>query len=245
MLFSIRVGILRRAIWPKASYGIENTYVSKADLAQLRSRAIKALGLDYGNRSSYILTIAAGPLADPVLFIHWMRTQSFWKFLQINIEQRQVVHLLLASLHLQYPQGPVALFLQSVKFFGFSITAEFVIDFGSTFVKFLDCSLSLLFVMVKQAWLAAAARSMQHRQDTIGITHLHLDLCMNGFKDLDTQQRTILFRCYAGAVQTKSIKTKFMPIEETCDFCTQKESLEHRFFQCRAFQSFRDRHPEH
>lgn len=227
--------------WPNIFYGISTITLGNNHFQRLRSQSAKALHVNQiGANPELQLSCISVPLADPELYSVLSTIMAFRNHGDPDLAQFTLQHLADGG---SASQGPCTSFLAAVHKLAWHWThGETCTDQHGEPIRIISCPPAELKQRVIQAWQQRILHSTEAIRTTMtGLAKSDVRLTVKVLRNLPDDHQGLM-RCALNGTQYTNDALHHAGVTDTdaCRFCTQKDSLFHRTWQCPFFQDLRE-----
>ena len=229
--------------WPKVFYSISIAPIGPVHFGKLRTEVQRALGVKKFGANPELQCACICPIkCDPEYYALW-ETIVAYRLYSIP----EIAHVVLeagASGEKTTP-GPFSALLKSLHKIGWRWENQSVIDHNGMHIDIVHCPLAELRERLTIAWQERTCQLVEALRSTMrGLHKSDISLTMKDFH-VETPDRQGLLRCALnGTFYTNDVLVHTNKVEnDQCNFCSHKDSIEHRLFHCEYFQQERDKVP--
>lgn len=238
--YEFKATAIRVAAWPRALHAVSATALGHSWFQQLRSGAMKGLGVDFAGANSHIhLGMVEIPETDPQF---WAIMQTF-RLVRDCGNHKEVRHNLAALAHgqIRLPNnGITTTLMERIQALGWHISPLGCISDHFGVFSLFNTSLAEIKLRAGFAWTRVVAEAVGHRP---GFQQLHLAdpvQTRRWLKGLNTTDRALMHKALNGThISQDGLKYCQQASSDLCQFCGSSDSRFHRFWVCPYFQDFR------
>ena len=242
---AIKQLILRQAFWPKALHAVSISLLPLAEIAQLRTKAVRALGHGKaGAHPGIRLGLLSGNVAtDPGAFQLIRVFHDAHRFLN---KDRRILDLW-QSFHEHFIgsmlSGPFSKLVDQCDLIWWRVESPPVLlDHHGLPVDLLTDPWPSTQARLEDAWRQRLAREVAHRQDYNGLVGLQWPPSRTE-AHLTALQHAQVNALREGTFLTGHVQGKFDLVKGTaCPHCGADDTLAHRCLVCPTFEAVRTRH---
>ena len=237
--------ILIQAFWAKAFHAIGITLMPWADVARLRTKAVRALG--HGRAGAHpgvrLALLCNDITCDPG---GYQLIRVFQDFVRFMAKQPHIFDLW-SSFSSCFDgtlfSGPFSKLVEQCDLIWWRVCdPPYLIDHDGLPVNLQQDAWPFLRKRLTQAWQQRISREIAHRADFQGLAGLHWPPSPHETK-LTALELSRVNALREGAFLTNHQHSKFDLVKpSTCAFCPAEDTLVHRCLTCPAMQPVRDNH---
>ena len=231
--------------WPNIFYGVSTITLGNNHFQRLRSQSAKALHVNQiGANPELQLSCVGVPMADPELYSVLSTVMAFRNHGDPDLAQFTLQHLTDGG---TASQGPCTSFLAAVHKLAWHWThGDTCLDQHGEPIRITSCPPAELKQRVVQAWQQRILHSTEAIRTTMtGLANSDVRLTVKVLRSLPDDQQGLM-RCALNGTQYTNDALRHAGVTDTdaCRFCSKKDSLFHRTWQCSFFQDMRDALPD-
>eukprot|EP00438_Fugacium_kawagutii_P015675 Skav217052 [mRNA] locus=scaffold1849:236442:240761:+ [translate_table: standard] len=235
-----KVKAIKQAAWPNALHAVSSVNLSKECVREMRTAAMRSLGLEQLGASSLIqLSLLESPLTDPGFYI-LQRTVLDARYHLSEHESKHILNHLAIPNGKIYPDvGPCSVLLHRLNQVGWHWDEETFVDVAGQACDLWECPLQELTFRLMEAWQSHVLRTVSKR-DTFGgmeTASVHLTVRKMPKHPCD---KGILHRSLNGTFYTADHAKHMEGEQDTkCPFCGHADSQFHRHWECEELSEAR------
>ena len=200
------------SFWPKAMHGASNAPFTVAQIGNLRSKAVKALGLNKAGSNPLLrLTLSGQPLADPGFFQLTSIVTTFvriaGKHPDLRLRQQHFVEHFDGKL----THGPCCALVTQFSMLGWRLEPPWFADHDGVWFHLYRIDPRFLRTLLWEGWLQFLAGMVNHRHTMSTLTSLDPDLVLWNTHRLNALDRSRLSALQSGSFMSSDFQSKLMP----------------------------------
>ena len=234
--------LLLLVAWPRALHASSVVHLSDATLKDLRSGAMKGLGLDKAGASS-LLQLSLGeksPLSDPGFYVLWDSLTKFRRLAEPTVASVMLGEVAWTPDRQKKP-GPYGVLTTRLAKISWQYYRDTIfVDQENQPIDIMEAPIQELKTRVQRAWAQHVGEQVQNRHGFQGMPLV--DLAESQAKNPKwTHEEVGLIRVlHNGTMITNDHLHAIGRCDDNlCRFCQQPDSLEHRHWECEATEKFR------
>ncbi len=242
-----RMQLLYQAFWPKAFHGISNCTLGWHHVVHLRTAAMKALRLGRGgaNPGLRLGLLSASPLCDPGFYQCWMVLSTLRRLIDKQPSLLQLWSRYMSQWTGEDTQGPFGKLVEITQQLGWSIQIPHLQDHDGVQWHLQECDFSAFRRTLEEAWIQRIAADAARRRDFQGLDGVDYDVLRKAQAGLLPHEKAALLPLRDGTFVEPRQQAKFdLSKEVHCEWCGAPDSVAHRTFECRAFQTSREQYQD-
>ena len=228
--------------WPRALHAASVVHLSDAILTDMRRGAMKGLALDKAGANP-LLQLSLGepsPMSDPGFYILW---DSITKFRRLSAQD--TANMMLAEVawipDRKKKPGPYGVLTTRLSKLNWQYYAETsFVDHEYNIIDIWQAPIQELKLRVQKAWFRQVGIEVEHRHGFEGMQNV--DVLASQIKNPKwTHEEVGLIRVLHNGTMITNDHLFSIGRTDTnnCRFCGERDSLEHRHWQCEATDQFR------
>ena len=236
--------IIRTVAWPRCLHGISGSIVGKKHFHGLRSALASSLRQSKPGVNSFVLCWLDH--LDPQLTAI-ICTIREWRSLG-DLSHKQIMIAMIASREQPSMLGPNTLsqvLLQRLQILGWMVDQNGCVNDGFGKFNILETSWTSLLVRIRFAWQQVVAAQVRHRSDFSGLVNVDLDATQSCISAMGSYEAGIYRHNLAGMTSTNE-HACFWSTDGAaqCVHCGQRDSLQHRYWECQFTADLRGHMPQ-
>ena len=229
--YQAKVYMLRAVAWPRGLHAVASAPLGDSIWTELRRRATHALAHQTPGVNSYLLLGLVEFHVDPQLVALLWTCRAARNNCDVDFWTSSVACVAHGDLDLP-PNAIASILLSRLQQVGLTVDRHgFVHDaFGRFSIQtgnFAEVELRLTC-----AWYQVVAAKVQHRHEFHGLWQVDVDNTRRALSALAPDDQALLRFGLIGGLFTESYKAKWTSQPDTCRWCGQADSLQHRYWEC-------------
>ena len=229
------------SFWPKAMHGACNAPFTPAQIGTLRSKAVKALGLNSGGANPMLrLTLSGTPLADPGYFQLNYIVTTFVRIARKHPDLQLRLKHFVDNFDGKPSHGPCCTLLGQFAMLGWHLEPPWFSDHDQVWHHLFRIDPRFLRTLLWEGWLQHVAFAVNHRRTMASLESLDPELVHWHVHKLSALDRSRLSALQCGSFMSSDIQSKFDPTKApTCELCHVPNGQDH-WMVCPRYEAFRD-----
>ena len=242
-----KVQLVNRSVLPMALHGAEATHIGKQHMNKLRSAITKSLIGNWKQASPWL--VCGVCLCDPQMILFKRVLSRFQRLLMKTPDLGDKFwDIVLSRISASGPPfGPAGVFTnmcqtlswEPLPNFQIKIHSSIVLDFRANDPE--DFQRALI-----HSWGRLVRLNVIHRVNLLDICEFNMQQTHRILNEVPAHQQVLVLYHICGAINTNIIRSKYDQQFESqqCSFCSSRDTIEHRIFQCPVTQPLRDANPD-
>ena len=226
-----KVFMLRAVAWPRGLHAIASAPVGDQVWLDLRRQAVKALGWKKPGVNPQVLLSLVECAVDPQFVALLWTLRSARVHCPLDFWTVSVAPLAHGDLDLP-PNSLAAIALHRIQSVGFSVSRQGWVRDCFGFFCPQTCNPTELELRLQWAWTRVVAQKVVHRTDFAGLACADLAATRQAINQLSADDQALYRLSLAGGLFTESYKAKWTEQADACQWCGQKDTLMHRYWEC-------------
>ena len=234
--------LLLLVAWPRALHAASVVHLSEAVITELRRGAMKGLTMDKAGANP-MLQLSLGektPMSDPGFFILW---DSITKFRRLSAYPTACMMLAEVAWtpDRQKRPGPYGVMTSRLSKVGWQFYENTTfIDHENILADIWHMPIQELKQRVQKAWFRYVGTKVQHRHEFAGMQNTEVNQSQLKNPKWTHEEIGLIRVLHNGAMITNDrLHSIGRSDTNTCRFCGQIDSLEHRHWRCQSTSEFR------
>ena len=226
------------AAWPKALHGISSTNLGATNFEQLRSGAIRGLGIGRpGMNPVLVLSLVEFPLCDPEFYALCASFRDVRAFAAPERLSALLAELLAGDR--RWAPGPAQVFLERCHAVGMAwLPAQQSLEDSISVFDPWAVSPQELQLRLTFAWQRRVCSDLEDRPGFAGLSQVDPQLTRSLKKGWEPTDRLHALHSHSGVFYTQDALRHFgdgEPETSACKYCGARDSVRHRVWHCPAF----------
>ena len=238
---------LQVAAWPRCLHGVSGVMIASDWFCKLRSKALQSLRLDKPGTNPFVaLGGILSPSADPEFFAIRLTVVSFRRFC-VPDNAFPLLSTITQLAHVRVFPGPCGVFLSRLHSIGWQWLSEgWIQDHQGFRLHLLKCPIQTLLSRLEEAWYARISSEAFQRDGFSGFEHCDFKFSVEGLSSYSIDQQGLLRAVLGRSFFTRDRQFAYgIFVDASCPWCGEVvDSVHHRHWECKAFQSSRDLIPK-
>ena len=229
------------SFWPKAMHGASNAPFTVAQIGNLRSKAVTALGLNKAGSNPLLrLTLSGQPLADPGFFQLTSIVTTFVRIAGKHPDLRLRLQHFVEHFDGKLTHGPCCALVTQFSMLGWRLEPPWFADHDGAWFHLYRIDPRFLRTLLWEGWLQFLAGMVNHRHTMSSLTSLDPDLVLWNTHRLNALDRSRLSALQSGSFMSSDFQSKFDATKSpVCELCGVPNGQDH-WLVCPRYEAFRD-----
>ena len=237
--YQTKLRALRTVAWPRGLFAVESAPIASGTWTTQRRQALKSLQFDKPGVNPLLLLGLVESYVDPE-FLAAIKTVAETRVqCPLDFWASELFPVAVGIVD-PPPSAPVSVLLARIQSLGFTVLPDgsWSDQIGTFHPAHVNCT--ELCHRMQWQWQRVVAHALGHRKDFGGLPMVDTALTRQKLRALPVDQQALMRLSLAGGLFTQDAHSHWNKGEGVCQWCSAKDSLQHRYFECPQTRDLRD-----